>query len=43
MNTKISQKQTLALTFSASWNQLEQRLDKSLGAILGISLAEYRL
>ncbi len=43
MNTKINQEQTLALTFSASWNRLERRLDKSLGAIRGISLAEYRL
>lgn len=43
MNTKINQEQALALTFSASWNRLERRLDKSLGAIRGISLAEYRL
>jgi len=43
MNARINQEQTLALTFSASWNRLERRLDKSLGAIRGISLAEYRL
>jgi len=43
MKTTINQEQTLALTFSASWNRLERRLDKSLGAIRGISLAEYRL
>jgi DNA-binding MarR family transcriptional regulator len=43
MNTKMNQEQTLALAFSASWNRLERRLDKSLGAIRGISLAEYRL
>ena len=43
MNTIINQEQTLALTLSASWNRLERRLDKSLGAIRGISLAEYRL
>ncbi len=43
MNTKLNQEQTLALTLSASWNRLERRLDKSLGAIRGISLAEYRL
>jgi len=39
----MNQEQTLALTFSAAWNRLERRLDKSLGAIRGISLAEYRL
>jgi len=39
----MNQEQTLALAFSASWNRLERRLDKSLGAIRGISLAEYRL
>ena len=43
MTTTINQEQTLALTFSASWNRLERRLDKNLGAIRGISLAEYRL
>jgi len=43
MKTTINQEQTLALTFSASWNRLERRLDKNLGAIRGISLAEYRL
>jgi len=43
MNTEMNQEQTLVLTFSASWNRLERRLDKSLGAISGISLAEYRL
>ena len=43
MNAKLNQEQTLALAFSASWNRLERRLDKSLGAIRGISLAEYRL
>ena len=43
MNTNMNREQTLALAFSASWNRLERRLDKSLGAIRGISLAEYRL
>jgi len=43
MNTELSSEQTLALAFSAAWNRLERRLDKSLGAIRGISLAEYRL
>jgi len=33
----------LALAFAAAWNRLERRLDSSLGAIRGISLAEYRL
>jgi len=43
MNTKTTTEQTLALTFAAAWNRLERRLDSSLGAIRGISLAEYRL
>lgn len=43
MNTETSTEQTLALTFAAAWNRLEHRLDSSLGAIRGISLAEYRL
>ena len=33
----------LALTFAAAWNRLERKLDGALGAIRGISLAEYRL
>jgi DNA-binding MarR family transcriptional regulator len=33
----------LALAFAGAWNRLERRLDHSLGAIRGISLAEYRL
>lgn len=32
----------LALAFAGAWNRLERRLDNSLGAIRGISLAEYR-
>jgi DNA-binding MarR family transcriptional regulator len=43
MNTQISNEQALALAFAATWNRLERRLDSSLGAIRGISLAEYRL
>jgi DNA-binding MarR family transcriptional regulator len=43
MNTNTTAEQTLALTLAAAWNRLERRLDGSLGAIRGISLAEYRL
>jgi len=43
MNTSSTPEQALAMTFAAAWNRLERRLDKSLGAIRGISLAEYRL
>jgi len=43
MNIKPTAEQTLALAFAAAWNRLERRLDSSLGAIRGISLAEYRL
>ena len=31
------------LAFAAAWGRLEKRLDNNLGAIRGISLAEYRL
>jgi DNA-binding MarR family transcriptional regulator len=43
MTAQTSSEQTLALAFAAAWNRLERRLDHSLGAIRGISLAEYRL
>jgi DNA-binding MarR family transcriptional regulator len=43
MKTEITQEQTLSLAFAAAWNRVEKRLDSSLGAIRGISLAEYRL
>lgn len=43
MKTQITQEQTLSLAFAAAWNRVEKRLDSSLGAIRGISLAEYRL
>lgn len=39
----ISTEQRLALDFAAAWGRVERRLDHSLGAIRGISLAEYRL
>ncbi len=43
MKKQRSAEQTLALSFASAWNRLERRLDHSLGAIRGISLAEYRL
>lgn len=43
MNTETSKEQSLALTFASAWGRLEKRLDNNLGAIRGISLAEYRL
>jgi DNA-binding MarR family transcriptional regulator len=43
MKTEITEEQSLALAFAASWNRVEKRLDNSLGSIRGISLAEYRL
>ncbi|MCH9696189.1 MAG: MarR family winged helix-turn-helix transcriptional regulator [Gammaproteobacteria bacterium] len=43
MKSQLSTEQQFALTFAAAWNRLERRLDASLGAIRGISLAEFRL
>lgn len=48
MDTKIPQnlntdERALALAFANAWGRLERKLDHSLGAIRGISLAEYRL
>ena len=43
MTTPTSPEQALALAFGGAWSRLEQHLDHSLGAIRGISLAEYRL
>jgi len=43
MNKLMTKEHTLLLTFATTWNRLERRLDSSLGAIRGISLAEYRL
>jgi len=39
----MTKEQTLALAFASAWGRVEKRLDHSLGAIRGISLAEYRL
>ena len=41
MNTQMTQEQNLLLAFASAWNRVERRLDSSLGAIRGISLAEY--
>ena len=38
-----SKPQTTVLAFAGAWNRVERRLDSALGAIRGISLAEYRL
>lgn len=35
--------QHLVLALAAAWNRMERKLDNSLAAIRGISLAEYRL
>lgn len=43
MKNQDTQEQKLALAFASAWNSVERRLDYSLGAIRGISLAEYRL
>ncbi|MGB5334679.1 MAG: MarR family winged helix-turn-helix transcriptional regulator [Woeseiaceae bacterium] len=43
MSTHVSTEQSLALAFASAWSRIERRLDSSLGAIRGISLAEYRL
>ena len=43
MNIADNKSQEFALTFAAAWNRLERRLSNSLGAIRGISFAEYRL
>jgi len=43
MKSQPTKEQSLALAFAASWNRVEKRLDSSLGAIRGISFAEYRL
>ncbi len=40
---QVSNEQALALAFASAWARLERRLDSNLGAIRGISLAEYRL
>jgi DNA-binding MarR family transcriptional regulator len=43
MNAQISNEQQLSLALADAWHRLEKRLDSNLGAIRGISLAEYRL
>lgn len=43
MKDNHSTAQDFVMTFAAAWNRVERRLDNSLGAIRGISLAEYRL
>ncbi len=43
MNMQTSTEQAFGLAFAAAWTRLEKRLDHSLGAIRGISLAEYRI
>jgi DNA-binding MarR family transcriptional regulator len=43
MDTQNTAEQIFALAFAGAWSRLERRLDNTLGAIRGISLAEYRL
>lgn len=43
MNKPATQEQALVLAFAGAWSRVERRIDNSLGAIRGISLAEYRL
>lgn len=43
MDSTTSPEQALGLAFAAAWHRLERLLDHNLGAIRGISLAEYRL
>lgn len=43
MSTNEYKAEEFALAFAAAWNRLERRLSNSLGAIRGISFAEYRL
>lgn len=43
MKLQPSKQQQFALSFASAWSRLERRLDHSLSAIRGISLAEYRL
>jgi DNA-binding MarR family transcriptional regulator len=39
----MTKEQAFALAFAAAWDRIQKRLDSSLGAIRGVSLAEYRL
>ena len=43
MNSQMTKEQAFALAFAAAWDRIQKRLDSSLGAIRGVSLAEYRL
>lgn len=43
MKTTSTVAQDFALTFADAWRHVENRLDRSLGAVRGISLAEFRL
>lgn len=43
MHTQVSVEQSLALALASTWSRVESRLDHALGAIRGISLAEYRI
>lgn len=43
MTIDITDEQSLALALAGAWTRLERKLDGALGAIRGISLAEYRL
>lgn len=43
MNSQTTKEQALVLAFASAWYRVERRLDSSLGAIRGISLAEYRI
>lgn len=43
MTTNDGSERRFVHSFAAAWHNLESRLDQHLGAIRGISLAEYRL
>ena len=43
MDIRSNKEQAVVLAFASAWNRVERRLDSSLGAIRGISLAEYRI
>ena len=43
MHRKNTVAQDFALTFAGAWHHLEGRLDRSLSAVRGISLAEFRM
>ena len=43
MSSETSENHRFALAVAAAWGSLERQLDGSLGAIRGVSFAEYRL